>query len=65
MKLRQLVLVAADLEAVVGQLTSTLATRAPAISDLVTVAGRTFAVIAAHASGVQQSIQRLPAALSG
>jgi ABC-type transporter Mla subunit MlaD len=47
-----------------NQLTSTLALRAPAISDLVTVAGRTFAVIAAHATGVQQSIQRLPSALT-
>jgi ABC-type transporter Mla subunit MlaD len=47
------------------QLTATLAQRAPAISDLVTVAGRTFGVIAAHANGVQQSIQRLPGALTG
>jgi ABC-type transporter Mla subunit MlaD len=46
------------------QLTSTLALRAPAISDLVTVAGRTFAVVAAHAAGVQQSIQSLPGALT-
>jgi ABC-type transporter Mla subunit MlaD len=48
-----------------NQLTSTLASRAPAISDLVTVTGRTFAVIAAHATGVQQSIERLPGALDG
>jgi ABC-type transporter Mla subunit MlaD len=47
-----------------NQLTSTLAIRAPAISDLVTVAGRTFAVIAAHATGARQSIQHLPAALT-
>jgi hypothetical protein len=46
------------------QLTSTLAARAPAISDLVTVTGRTFAVIAAHATGVEQSIQALPGALT-
>jgi ABC-type transporter Mla subunit MlaD len=46
-----------------NQLTATLAARAPAISDLVTVAGRTFAVTAAHATGLEQSIGRLPDAL--
>ncbi len=47
-----------------NRLTSTLATRAPAISDLVTVAGQTFGTTAAHANGVQQTIQNLPGALS-
>jgi ABC-type transporter Mla subunit MlaD len=47
-----------------NRLTSELASRAPAISDLVTVAGRTFATIGAHAGGVQQSIQQLPGALT-
>jgi ABC-type transporter Mla subunit MlaD len=46
-----------------NRLTATLATRATAISDLVTVAGRTFGVIAAHGTGVQQSIGHLPGAL--
>jgi ABC-type transporter Mla subunit MlaD len=47
-----------------NRLTSALATRAPAISDLVTVASRTFAVLAGHATGVEQSIGRLPGALT-
>jgi ABC-type transporter Mla subunit MlaD len=46
------------------RLTSVLASRAPAISDLVTVAGQTFGALAAHANGIEQSIQDLPGALS-
>jgi ABC-type transporter Mla subunit MlaD len=46
-----------------NRLTSELASRASAISDLVTVAGRTFATIGAHAGGVEQSLQELPGAL--
>jgi ABC-type transporter Mla subunit MlaD len=45
------------------RLTGTLASRAPAISDLVTVAGATFSELAAHATGVQNSIDALPGAL--
>ena len=45
-------------------LTSVLASRAPAISDLITVAGQTFSTIATHASALQQSIADLPGALS-
>jgi ABC-type transporter Mla subunit MlaD len=47
-----------------NQLTSTLASRAPAISDLVTVAAQTFSALSAHANGVQQTIQNLPGGLS-
>jgi ABC-type transporter Mla subunit MlaD len=47
-----------------NQLTATLASRAPAISDLVTVAGRTFGELSAHARGVEQTIQNLPGALT-
>jgi ABC-type transporter Mla subunit MlaD len=47
-----------------NQLTSTLASRAPAIGDLVTVAAQTFSTLSAHASGVQQTIQNLPGALA-
>jgi ABC-type transporter Mla subunit MlaD len=46
------------------RLTSTLASRAPGISDLVTVAGQTFGTLSAHASGMQQTIQNLPGALA-
>jgi ABC-type transporter Mla subunit MlaD len=46
------------------RLTSVLASRAPAISDLVTVAGQTFSALSAHANGIEQSIQDLPGALS-
>jgi virulence factor Mce-like protein len=46
------------------RLTSVLASRAPAISDLVTVAGQTFSALSAHAGGVEQSIADLPGALS-
>jgi hypothetical protein len=45
------------------RLTSVLASRAPAISDLVTVAGQTFSALSAHANGIEQSIQDLPGAL--
>jgi hypothetical protein len=47
------------------RLTSTLAARAPGISDLVSVTGQTFGELAAHANGLQQSIQDLPGALTG
>ena len=46
------------------RLTSVLASRAPAISDLVTVAAQTFSTLSAHANGVEQSIADLPPALS-
>jgi ABC-type transporter Mla subunit MlaD len=46
-----------------NQLTSTLASRAPAISDLVTVAAQTFAELSDHANGLEQTIQNLPGAL--
>jgi ABC-type transporter Mla subunit MlaD len=46
------------------RLTATLASRAPAISDLVTVAGTTFTALSAHANGIEESIQSLPGALS-
>jgi ABC-type transporter Mla subunit MlaD len=45
------------------RLTRTLASRAPAISDLVTVAGQTFSTLATHANGIEQSIEKLPGAL--
>jgi ABC-type transporter Mla subunit MlaD len=45
------------------RLTGTLASRAAAISDLVTVAGATFSALSAHATGVQNSIDALPGAL--
>jgi ABC-type transporter Mla subunit MlaD len=46
------------------RLTSVLASRAQAVSDLVTVAGQTFSTMAAHATGLQQSIANLPGALT-
>jgi ABC-type transporter Mla subunit MlaD len=60
---------AADTNALSGlvtngdRLTATLASRAPAISDLVTVTGQTFNALSAHASGIQSTIQSLPPAL--
>ncbi|HWF53912.1 MAG TPA: MlaD family protein [Solirubrobacteraceae bacterium] len=45
-------------------LTSVLANRAQGISDLVTVAGNTFATMSDHANGLQQSIADLPGALT-
>jgi len=45
------------------RLTSVLSSRAPAVSDLVTVAGQTFSELSAHANGIEQSIQDLPGAL--
>jgi ABC-type transporter Mla subunit MlaD len=47
-----------------SSLTSVLAARAQGISDLVTVAGRTFSTMAQHANGLQQSIANLPGALT-
>jgi virulence factor Mce-like protein len=46
------------------RVTSVLASRAPAISDLVTVAGQTFSALSTHANGIEQSIKDLPGALS-
>jgi ABC-type transporter Mla subunit MlaD len=45
-------------------LTSVLASRAQAVSDLVTVAGQTFSTMAAHSAALQQSIASLPGALT-
>jgi ABC-type transporter Mla subunit MlaD len=45
-------------------LTSVLAQRSQAVSDLVTVAGATFQTLAEHADDLQQSIQDLPGALT-
>jgi ABC-type transporter Mla subunit MlaD len=47
-----------------SSLTSVLAARAQGISNLVTVAGQTFATISQHANGLQQSITNLPGALT-
>jgi ABC-type transporter Mla subunit MlaD len=45
------------------RLTATLASRASAISGLISVTGQTFDELAAHANGIQQTIQNLPPAL--
>lgn len=47
-----------------NSLTSTLAARAGTVSNLISSAGTTFTSLADNASGVQQTIQNLPGALS-
>jgi ABC-type transporter Mla subunit MlaD len=46
------------------RLTAALASRAPAISDLVTVTAQTFGELSAHAAGVENTVQDLPGALT-